>query len=100
MKTKVDFLANKNSGKEKDQGKYIVDQNTGQRVKFESSVEASRSQSNRLLTSKERRIKRFNKNIMAKRAEKTKEAIQLEYNKKIEELKAYQEAKIMQLKTE
>lgn len=100
VKTKIDILANKNAVKNHTKQNFIVNVNTGEKEKFDSSVEASRSKSKRGMTSKERRMKNFQKNIIKKRAQKKKEAIKIKFSKKVAKLEAIKEEKIMQLKTE
>lgn len=68
-----------------------MDAQTGEKLVVESSVDASRSKSLRFVTSKERRLKIFEKNIVKIRAKKEKERILMEYNKKVTLLKEVQQ---------
>jgi hypothetical protein len=98
---KIDkFLEKKKIVPKNGQIHYIVDAATGERVEFESSVEASRSQSNRNRTELERKRRRFEKQILKKRIEKKKEKVKLEFSKKLKKLEEMKMRKIEKLKNE
>jgi PB1 domain len=66
VKTRIDILASKTVKKDKDC--FIIDDKTGDKIKFESSEEFSRSRSLKGMNSKERKLKRIQKNILKSKA--------------------------------
>lgn len=90
IKTKIDSLTERKPKKEPGQQNFIVDSATGQKVIIDSSTDPSRSKSNKFATSKERRLRHFEKCVMKLRAKKEKERVLMEYNKKVAKLEEIQ----------